>query len=177
MGDVDRDVVLGHSLDAEPVRSLHLKPVAADILDVVVRPVVGVAAYDAGLVDEEGPVAPVEAEERQDLEQVDVLVDDDLLERRRLYPLDVARIFLVALDEGEELIAGRRILGQAERQCVVRPGAVRIHDDALIGEAGDVLELDRGTCLAELGQRACRRREVGLEPDLIRDTQQLSFLF
>ena len=53
MGDVDGDVVLRHGLDAEPVGALHLQAIDADILDVVIVPIVEVAADDARLVDEE----------------------------------------------------------------------------------------------------------------------------
>ncbi len=155
---------------------LHLQSVAADILDVVVRPIIRVAAYDAGLVDEEGPVAAVEAEERQNLEQVDVLVDDDLLERRRLHALDLAGIFLIALDEGEELIARRSVLGQAERQGVVRPGAVRVHDDALVGEAGNVSNWIAGLVSPSWVSAHAAAARSGSSLDLIDDTQQLSFL-
>ena len=43
MRQVDRDIVLRHGLDADAVRAFHLQPVAADVLDVVIVPIVGIA--------------------------------------------------------------------------------------------------------------------------------------
>ena len=44
MRHVDCDIVLRHGLDAQPVRSLDLQAIDADVLDVVVVPVVEIAA-------------------------------------------------------------------------------------------------------------------------------------
>ncbi len=62
MGQMNGDVVLRHGLDADPVRPLHLEPIHADILDFIVFEIIGIPADDAGLVDIESTVAPVETE-------------------------------------------------------------------------------------------------------------------
>jgi hypothetical protein len=105
--------VLRDGLNGELTASLHLHAIDADILDVVVVPVVRIAADYACLVEEETAVAAVEPEQRHQVEQINVLVDDHLLPGGAVHPLDFTRVSLVAACELEELLAYRRVLVQA----------------------------------------------------------------
>jgi hypothetical protein len=76
MRRVDSDIVLRNWLNSELAASFHLQAIDADILNIVVVPVIGVAADYARFVEEEDPVAAVEPEQRNQVEQIDVLIDD-----------------------------------------------------------------------------------------------------
>ena len=86
----------------------------ADILDIVVVPVVRVAADYACLVEEEAAIAAVEPEQRYQVEQIDVLVNNYLLPGSAVHALHFARILLIPACEFEELLADRRLLVHAE---------------------------------------------------------------
>jgi hypothetical protein len=176
MRQLDGDVVLRHGLNPDPVRALHHQPVAPDVLHVVVIPVVGVARNDAGLVDVEAPVAPVEAEQRHQVEQIDVVFDDDFLPGRGRDALDLAGKLLEATDKLEELIAPRGILVHAEGEGMIGPGAMHVHRNLGIGATGDVVEDDCRAVFTHTCQRAGGRREIRLEFDLVGNAQQLLLL-
>jgi hypothetical protein len=111
---VDSDIVLWNWLNGEFAAPLHLQAINADILDIVVVPVVGVAADYACFVKEEASIAAVEPEQRYQVEQIDVPVNNHLLPRGAVEALYFARILLVATREFEELLADRRLLVHAE---------------------------------------------------------------
>ena len=81
VGEVGGDVGLGDRLYGEGVGAFHLDAVDADVLDIVVVRVVGITADHACLVDEVGAVAAVEAAQRHEIVEVDVVIDDVLLPR------------------------------------------------------------------------------------------------
>ena len=161
MFELQGDVMLRHGLNAQTIAPFHLQPIAAHILQVVVVPIVRVAADDAGFVDEEAAIASVGAEQLHEIEQVHVVVDHDLLPRGRGDFADLARILLVAADELEELLPQRSVLRQTQRHRVVWPGAVDIHHEAGIRIPLDLIKLQRGAALADAGQRAAGRGNVG----------------
>src|SRR5215469_359152 len=86
----------------------------ADILDIVVIPVVRIPTDDTCLVEIEASVAAVEPEQRHQVEQIDILVDDHFLPGSAVNALNFTWIILVAAREFEELLAYRRILVHAE---------------------------------------------------------------
>ncbi len=59
--DVPGHVVLWLGLYPNPIGAFYLQTIDPDILDVVVLPVVGIAADDARFVEEEARIAAVEA--------------------------------------------------------------------------------------------------------------------
>jgi hypothetical protein len=111
---VNSDVVLRNRLNRELSAPLHLKAIDSDILDIVVVPVVGVAADDTSFVEEETAIAAVNAEQRHKVEKIDVVVDDHLLPRCDIHALHIARILLVAARKLEELFADRGVLVHTE---------------------------------------------------------------
>ncbi len=175
MGEVDGDVVLGNRLNADAVGTLHHQPVDADILDIVIVPVVGIARDDAGLVDVEAAVSTIEPEQREQIEKVDVLFDADLLPGCGVDAFDLARKELEAARELEELFLQRGALVHAERQGMIGPRAVGVHDDLRPWAAGDLVETDRGHVGPDLRQGAGGGRKVGLELHFLGDMQQLTF--
>ncbi len=138
---MDSNIVLRNWLNVEFVAALHLHSVDPDILYIVVVPVVGVAADDACLIEEEAAVASVESEKRHQMEQIHVFIDDNLLPGSTVYPLYFARILLIPARKFEKLLSYRRILVHSQQERMIRPGAVYIHDDLGIGVAVDVVEL------------------------------------
>ena len=148
MRHVDRDIVLRHGLDSQAIRSLDLQAIYADVLDIVVVPVVRIAADRARLVDEVAAVAAVETKERQYLVEIDVLLDDDFLPGRASSTRSsCARIELETPDELKELVAHAGVLVHAKRKGMVAPGAMYVHGHPGAGEARDLVEMDRGACL------------------------------
>ena len=141
-----------------PIRALHLEPIDAHVLDVVVVPIVEVAADEARLVDVETAVAAVEAEQGQQLKQVHVLVDDHLLPGGGVHVLHLARVLLIAAHEFEEQVAQRCIPVHAQRECLVRPGAVDVQRHLGLAVAGDRVEQYRPGCSRRAGSGHRRRR-------------------
>ena len=92
MRHMDRDIVLRHGLDSQAVRSLDLQTVYSDVFDIVVVPIVKIATDRARLVDEVASVAAVETKERQYLEKIHILLDDNFLPWRALDAFKCARI-------------------------------------------------------------------------------------
>ncbi len=176
MGQMNGDVVLRNGLDADPVRPLHLEPVHADILEVIVFEIVGISADDAGLVDVEATVAPVETEERHDVEQIDVPVDHILHPGRFLHPLDRAWILLVTPDELEELGARVAVLRHAHDEGMIGPRAVNVRDNMRGLIALDLLEAQRRHGFPELGDGTPCRADIGLKRNLFCNPQQLTIL-
>jgi len=173
MVEMDGDVVHRDRLDPEPILALHLQPVDAHGLQVLVVPVVRVAADDAGLVDEEAAVAAVEAEHGHQLEQVHVLVDHHSLPGRAVMVLDRSGELLVAADELEELLAQRGILLHAEHQREVRPRAMDVQHHLGLVVALDAVEVECRARLAELGDGSPRTGEIGLEIHFVVDPEEL----
>ena len=97
----------GNQLYPQPILALHLQPVDPDSLHVLIVPVVRVAADDAGLVDIEAAVTAVATEERHQVEEVHVFVDDHFLPGRAVLVFHFPGELLVAADELEELLAQR----------------------------------------------------------------------
>jgi len=62
---MDSNIVHRNRLNAEPVLAFHLQAIHADVLYVLVVPVVGITADDAGFVDVETAVALIEPKQRQ----------------------------------------------------------------------------------------------------------------
>jgi hypothetical protein len=81
MRRVDSDIVLRNWLNSELAASFHLQAIDADILNIVVVPVIGVAADYARFVEEEDPVAAVEPEQRNQAS------NELLLESVLMYPV------------------------------------------------------------------------------------------
>src|SRR5271166_696457 len=83
---------------------------------------------------------------------------------------------LEATHEFEELVSQRRLLVHAERQCMIRPGAVHVHRDLRVGASGNSVEQNGGDPIVYLRKRAGRGGKVRLELDLVLDTQKLALL-
>ena len=176
MRQLDGDVVLRHGLNPDPVRALHHEPIAPDVLHVVIIPVVGVARNNAGLVNVEAPVSPVEAEQRHQVEQIDVVFYDDFLPRRGRDAFKLAGKLLEATDKLEKLITPRVVLVHAEGKGMVGPGAMHVHRNLGIGATGDVVENDRRAVFTHACQRAGGSREIRFKFDLVGNTHQLLLL-
>ncbi|GAA1850544.1 hypothetical protein GCM10009772_29690 [Pseudonocardia alni subsp. carboxydivorans] len=167
--------MLRDGLQTERARPLDLHPVDAQVLLAEGLRVVGVAADDGGLVDVEAAVAGVDAEQRQQREQVDRLPGDGVLRERRVgAPLDRHREGVPATAELLDLLAHRGLRRQPERDRVVGPGAVRVEHDVRVAEPGDVGEQQRGGAVAELRGGGTGGAEVGLGLHLVVDAQELA---
>jgi hypothetical protein len=177
VGQVDRDVMLRHSLDADPVATFHLQAIDADILDIVIVPIVGIAADDTRFIDKVAAIAAVEAEQRHQIVKIYVVVDHHLLPRRASHALKFARIELVAAGELEELVAQRHVPVHADRERVAGPGAVHIHRHLGAVVAGDIVEMHGGAAFAKFGEGAPRSRQIGFKANRLRNTQEQPFLF
>src|SRR5207245_4008037 len=114
-----------------------------DIVDSFIRPIVRVAADDAGFVDIEAAVTAVEAEQRQQREKVHVFIDDNVLPGRAVAVLHFPRELLVAADELEELLVQRGVLLHAENKREVWPRAMHVQHYLGLLITLDVVEVDR----------------------------------
>ena len=121
-------------------------------------------------------VAAVETKERQYLEKVHVLLDDDLLPGRALDAFKCARVELETPDKLEELIAHAGVFFHAKRQSVVAPRSMHVHGDPRVAEAGYIVKMDGRTVLADLGEGACCGGHVGFRENLLVDAKHLPFL-
>ena len=173
MFEVDGDVVHRNRLYPQPILALHLQPVSPDGLHVIIVPVVRVAADDACLIDIKAAVAAVETEERHQVVEVHVFVDDHFLPGRAVLTVRFPRELLVATDELEELLAQRGLLLHAEHERLVRPRAMHVQHHLGLVVALDTIEVDRRARFAELGDGSSRGGQIGLEIHLVGDPQEL----
>ena len=169
----DGDVVHRDRLYPQPILALHLQPVSPNGLHVLIVPVVRVAADDACLVDIKAAVAAVETEERHQVVEVHVFVDDHFLPGRAVLTFDFPGELLVATDELEELLAQRGILLHAEHERLVCPRPCTFSTTSALLSALDTVEVDRRARFAELGDRSSRGGQIGFEIHLVGDAQEL----
>src|SRR5690242_14023072 len=113
--------MLWHGLDSQAVSSLHLQAIYSDVLDIIVVPVVKIAADRASLVDKIAAVAAIETKERKKLIEIHILVDDDFLPGRVFDALQRARIKLETPHEFEKLVPHAGVLVHTERESMIGP--------------------------------------------------------
>jgi hypothetical protein len=172
------EVVHRGRLQPEMVRSFYLDPVHADVRRRLPAGGAYVTGDDGGLVDVRAAVARVQPEQRQQLEQVDVLADGDFLPGRRFPPLDRHRELLPPGGQLVELIPHRRLLRQAKHQGVVGPRAVDVEGNRRVLVPVDVVEQERRRGgPVQVGGRAPGGAQVGFRPHRPGDPQQLVLAF
>ena len=172
------DVVHSQALHTDAVGALDLDAIGADIHLVEVVGLGGVAGNDGSLTDEHAAVLLVDAIQREQIEQVDVLgaVDDVLLAGSVVALKDVGldREKVPAAIQLEELILGAGVLVHAHHESVICPGTVNIGDDAVTRAITlDVIEHD-GRAVGHTAGGTAGRTDIRLGENLIGHVNELA---
>ena len=171
------DIVHRHRLQAELALAFHFHTVDTDVLLTEVVRVKRIARNDAGFVEVEATVAIVEAEQRQNIEQVDIVAIHGVFRPCRVgAALWRHREVIPTADEFINLLFHRRVGRQAQRDGMVLPRADGVHRHPGVGKAANIIEPQRRGAVADASAGIGRRRQVWLSVHLFTDFQQLSLV-
>ena len=172
------DVVHRHRLQRELPLALDLDAVDADVLLAAVLRIVGVLGHHRRLVEVEAAVAVVEPDQREHLEDVDVVAVYGCSRAHggssRHTGFD--REVRPAADELVDLVLDAGVLRQAQGESVVGPRSVHVHRDPRVGESGDVVEIQRGGVIAQPGRGVRGGGDIRFGHHFVGDPQKLSLL-
>ena len=146
---MQRDIMHRHRLQAELTLALHFHTVNPDVLLAEVFGVERIAGDNARFIEIKAPVTVVQAEQRQNVEQVDVFPVHRVLRPGRICTtLWRDGEFVPATNKLVDLFFHRGICWQSHRNSVVLPRADSVHHHTGIGEAANIIEPQRRRTIA-----------------------------
>ena len=174
---MQRDIVHRYRLQAELALAFHFHAVDTDVLLTEVIFIQRIARNDTGFIEVETAVTIVEAEQRQNIEQVDIIAINSIFCPRRVgAALWRHREVIPAANELINLLFHRRVRRQAQRDGMVLPRADGVHRHASVVKAANIIEPQRRGTVADASGRIGGRRQIGLSVHLFTDFQQLSLV-